>query len=201
MDSVRLLRSKQNRQSRITQSITLAPSRGCSRPPSGRTLACLRPRCGGQQIKPVAGIASTTLAGMIGGLAALPGCELALTLREKGMGSTTHFWVFVMVIPCDGFRTRNAHLNHPLPMTNCPKCSNLLASATVHQVTLGKYRGHSYSCPHCLALLSVAIDPFSLKADIVASVAEELKPLKAQLTRMERKIVFMSQGAVPSSID
>jgi hypothetical protein len=57
----------------------------------------------------------------------------------------------------------------------CPKCGNLVASVTLNEVsvnTIGMiWRGVTYSCQSCNSVLSVGIDPVSLKSDLVDEIA------------------------------
>ena len=72
----------------------------------------------------------------------------------------------------------------------CPKCNsqiqNVIADHVDVNVVGGKtWHGISYACPSCSVLLSVAIDPISLKADTVegtvAAVAQHLHSLEASV--------------------
>jgi len=57
---------------------------------------------------------------------------------------------------------------------NCPYCKNSIAAVTIAEVpSMGGeiiWRCLTYSCPTCNAVLSVAHDPISLKADILDAV-------------------------------
>ena len=64
----------------------------------------------------------------------------------------------------------------------------MLGSATLGDVAIGKWRGVSYSCPFCFAILSVAIDPVALKADIVAEMEKSLKPLRSELSNVSYQL-------------
>ena len=48
---------------------------------------------------------------------------------------------------------------------NCPKCGEAIPFVT---------KGVVYLCPVCDAILSVAIDPISLKAEFVAELSRKL---------------------------
>ena len=68
------------------------------------------------------------------------------------------------------------------PMSKCPKCEKALIYVNLNGIDIhvgGKSRWHgsTYSCPACLSILSVSIDPISLKSDIIDGVASELKKL------------------------
>lgn len=78
--------------------------------------------------------------------------------------------------------------DRPMP-AQCPKCNsqihNVIADHVDVNVVGGKtWHGISYACPSCSVLLSVAIDPISLKADTVegtvAAVAQHLHSLEAR---------------------
>jgi hypothetical protein len=57
-------------------------------------------------------------------------------------------------------------------MANCPKCDHPLTSVRLDEVTASGVGGKSwhavaYTCPHCQAALSVAIDPIAVATDTV----------------------------------
>jgi uncharacterized protein with PIN domain len=61
----------------------------------------------------------------------------------------------------------------------CPKCDKTIAHAKAEAIELRVspkeiYKGVSYLCPACKAVLGVEIDPIALKADIVRMVVERL---------------------------
>jgi hypothetical protein len=65
-------------------------------------------------------------------------------------------------------------------MANCPKCEVPVFAVDIEAVTLSAengltWRGLSYGCQQCKALLSVSIDPTALGEDIAASVVEALR--------------------------
>jgi hypothetical protein len=74
-------------------------------------------------------------------------------------------------------------------MSKCPKCEKIISSATLNDVSIGKWRGVSYSCPFCFSILSIAIDPVALKSDAIDGIAAELKPVREQLGRLEHNVV------------
>ena len=62
----------------------------------------------------------------------------------------------------------------------CPKCEKIIGRVTIDQIDALTQRGDafnavSYLCPHCRAVLSVQIDPLSLKADTVEDLLRALK--------------------------
>jgi hypothetical protein len=64
----------------------------------------------------------------------------------------------------------------------CPKCDQSVSSVHIQATTLSgrgmkSLRGVIYSCPHigCHAVLSVAIDPIAIQADIVADLVKALR--------------------------
>lgn len=65
----------------------------------------------------------------------------------------------------------------------CPGCKKTLMSARfdaipVHEgiaTTSNGFKGVSFSCPSCHCVLGVGVDPFALKADIVAEVVNHLR--------------------------
>lgn len=62
----------------------------------------------------------------------------------------------------------------------CPHCNTMITAVNISDLD-GKVKGQSqwrcigYGCPACMKLLSVAIDPISLKSDVLAGVAELLR--------------------------
>jgi hypothetical protein len=69
-------------------------------------------------------------------------------------------------------------------MADCPKCATPVNFVNIEDVEVRSiggpaWRGLAYSCPNCSVLLSVGIDPISLKADTitgtVAAVADYLR--------------------------
>ncbi len=65
----------------------------------------------------------------------------------------------------------------------CPKCEATLSSVNIEHVDVSqnfqsRWHGVSYTCPHCRTILSVSIDPISLKADIVKEVAAALRTFR-----------------------
>jgi len=78
-------------------------------------------------------------------------------------------------------------------MNKCPSCSKPVRSAQIDDVSIGQWRGVSYSCPSCAAILSVAIDPVALKADTVSGVAAKLASLESQLANLEDMVSRIGQ--------
>jgi len=62
----------------------------------------------------------------------------------------------------------------------CPKCDKVVTSVSIEDVDVRvgfetRWRGISYVCPSCKAVLGVAIDPVALKTDIISGVVKELR--------------------------
>jgi hypothetical protein len=61
----------------------------------------------------------------------------------------------------------------------CPKCEALVNNVTCNAVQVNApgvvWNGVSYSCPWCQSILSVAIDPIAVKADIVNDLVASLR--------------------------
>ena len=62
----------------------------------------------------------------------------------------------------------------------CPKCNKPISSVTARPITVNaeppdSWKGVSYLCPSCGYVLSVAIDPVCLKADMVQEVVEQIR--------------------------
>jgi hypothetical protein len=67
-------------------------------------------------------------------------------------------------------------------MAECPKCGRTVRTVKGEAVSIDGGPGHrwnglSYNCPHCSAILSVSIDPMSVKSDIVAEILDEVRRL------------------------
>lgn len=61
----------------------------------------------------------------------------------------------------------------------CPKCGEVVSSVRIEDVDVSlssqiTWRGVSYCCPSCNAVLSVQIDPVALKTDIINVIMEEI---------------------------
>ena len=64
-------------------------------------------------------------------------------------------------------------------MALCPHCNNAVMSAVIQEIPMhslngSQWRGISYACGSCGRVLSVAIDPVSLKSDTVDEVRAAL---------------------------
>jgi hypothetical protein len=62
----------------------------------------------------------------------------------------------------------------------CPKCETTVRNVVIEDVDVHvgftpSWKGISYLCPSCRAVLSVAIDPVALKSDIINGVVNRLK--------------------------
>ena len=67
--------------------------------------------------------------------------------------------------------------------SKCPHCQASMKFVNVEKTQIqsstgAKVNGVSYFCPGCRAVLSVAIDPASLKAEIVREVTDAIKTWK-----------------------
>jgi len=60
----------------------------------------------------------------------------------------------------------------------CPKCGSMVSYAKIDSIALritgAEYKGISYLCPSCSAVLSVSLDHLALTADIAKAVAKRL---------------------------
>lgn len=67
-------------------------------------------------------------------------------------------------------------------MSICPKCGMHISKVRLNNMPVdatGKqWVGVAYCCPACSVILSVAIDPIALKADIVSEVVLKLRALR-----------------------
>jgi phage FluMu protein Com len=62
----------------------------------------------------------------------------------------------------------------------CPKCESVVRTAIIEHVEIGEafhpaWHGISLCCPSCRTVLSVAIDPIAIKADVVEEVVQKLR--------------------------
>jgi hypothetical protein len=62
----------------------------------------------------------------------------------------------------------------------CPKCENRITSARAEAIDIKdgmttKWKGVSFSCPSCHVVLSVELDPFAMKSDLVSGVVKALR--------------------------
>ena len=61
----------------------------------------------------------------------------------------------------------------------CPKCEKLLLNVKVETIDLTenltqRWKGASYSCPHCHTILGVELNPTALRSSIVSEVKKAL---------------------------
>ena len=78
-------------------------------------------------------------------------------------------------------------------MSKCPKCEKLVSSVTLNDVTIGTWRGVSYSCPFCFSVLSIAIDPVALKSDTISGVSDELTAVHQKLDAIQSQVLRIAQ--------
>jgi hypothetical protein len=62
---------------------------------------------------------------------------------------------------------------------NCPSCKQPVTQLTCSSLPVRgggrEWKGATFNCPLCSAVLGAGIDPIGLKADIVAELLEELQ--------------------------
>jgi hypothetical protein len=60
----------------------------------------------------------------------------------------------------------------------CPKCGKIISHAKIEAIDLSigrtRYKGISYLCPSCRAVLSVSLDHVALVNDVAQAVARRL---------------------------
>lgn len=66
------------------------------------------------------------------------------------------------------------------PSAKCPYCHKVISTVNVETIGIETglsvgYKGVTYSCPGCHAVLSVEMDPIALKADIVRDLLKALR--------------------------
>jgi hypothetical protein len=76
---------------------------------------------------------------------------------------------------CDRKRRGKLHMNSG----NCPKCAQLLTNVKVERIDVSegltkRWKGVSFVCPYCYAILSVGLDPVALTADLVDEILKKL---------------------------
>ncbi len=62
----------------------------------------------------------------------------------------------------------------------CPHCDKVIHNVTIEDMDVHvgftpSWRGISYVCSACKAILGVSIDPIAMKSDIIAGVVAELR--------------------------
>lgn len=61
----------------------------------------------------------------------------------------------------------------------CPHCQTIISHATVEPITINSgeesYKGVTYFCPHCRAVLTVSMDQIALNADLVTRLLKALR--------------------------
>ena len=75
-------------------------------------------------------------------------------------------------------------------MANCPKCDRALPTVDgepiIVQTGLNRREGMIYSCPFCVVILSVQIDPIVIKSDIIEEVVDRVRGLLEPLRKNPR---------------
>ena len=70
----------------------------------------------------------------------------------------------------------------------CPKCAKIVTHLDADGVDIhspsGTWKGATFHCPYCLAVLGAGIDPVILKETIVTELSDEIKKLQADLQRI-----------------
>ena len=70
-------------------------------------------------------------------------------------------------------------------MNKCPKCDRIVIEVRADEISIGgRWHGVSYNCPFCFTILSVAVDPVSLKTDTVAEIEDALGPIRELLNQI-----------------
>ena len=62
----------------------------------------------------------------------------------------------------------------------CPKCDRVITDVCVEDVSISvvfqpKWKGFSYACPHCRAILGVQMNPLTLNDDLAHKVKKMLR--------------------------
>lgn len=65
----------------------------------------------------------------------------------------------------------------------CPKCEQYVSSVNIEDVSVNyqgtpKWKGISYTCPFCNAILSVQIDPIAIRSDLLNGISNVLREKK-----------------------
>lgn len=70
----------------------------------------------------------------------------------------------------------------------CPKCDKHITDVESEEVSVSvgfspRWRGISYYCPHCNAILGVSVNPHLMRDEIVARVTDALANMQGALER------------------
>jgi hypothetical protein len=72
----------------------------------------------------------------------------------------------------------------------CPKCGTLINEVGAEDVSIGgRWHGVQYLCPACLTVLSVSVDPVSLKTDTVSEISDHIDQALAPILSALQQIV------------
>jgi hypothetical protein len=79
-------------------------------------------------------------------------------------------------------------------MVTCPKCDKVLTYVTFKAMetreaftSRNAYHAVAHMCPHCQSVLSVEIDPISLKSELVKAVLKALE--SGPINLLERRLL------------
>jgi predicted RNA-binding Zn-ribbon protein involved in translation (DUF1610 family) len=62
----------------------------------------------------------------------------------------------------------------------CPKCGQIVTAVAIEDITMNvtfnpAWKGFSFACPHCRAILGVQINPLTIRDEIIDGVVEALR--------------------------
>ena len=80
-------------------------------------------------------------------------------------------------------------------LNQCPKCATVISKVNAEAVEIvlsrsDRYRGLSYACPHCQSVLSIQMNPLTLKDDTLGELQASLGQIAESLeTDLPQKIL------------
>ena len=90
---------------------------------------------------------------------------------------------------CEDPKSKKMNLN------KCPKCDTSISKVNAEPVEIvvsraDRYRGLSYSCPNCQSVLSIQMNPLTLKDDTLGALQTNWEQLAESLeTNLSQRIV------------
>jgi len=88
-----------------------------------------------------------------------------------------------------------------VPTAKCPSCGKLVTQVHFEVVpavpgffTQESWRSLAYLCPQCRTVLSVQIDPISLRSAIEDRVSREVSTLRGHVERLEQMLTQLAQS-------
>jgi hypothetical protein len=74
-------------------------------------------------------------------------------------------------------------------MALCPHCENQIGKVGAVDISIGgRWNGVGYTCPLCSKILSVSVDPVSLKVDTVSEIQGHVNDALAPILNLLQQI-------------